>query len=200
MITLTVLYTVLFVYIRIQSKYIRKASSSQELSANEHGKWRFDIENDDHGHPSTTQMFPRNLQQSAPEQRLSRASKIMLCYPAIYFVLVLPLAVARIMEFDNKNWSLTAVYVGGALFDCQGWVNVILYTATRQGIISWDKIFRKRKSNSGKGSATSTFDSQPPRAREFSVSTLPDKDLRTVESAFSIVSIERSSVAGAAKY
>src|SRR5947207_1327068 len=143
MLALTVLYTALFCYLRIQSKHLRQASSSQDLSVNEHGTWNSKVECESLSEPPATRFFsvktgairteeasPRiTTFGSTTHRRLSRVSWTLLCYPIIYFVLVLPLAVARIMEFANKRWSLTSVYIGGALFDCQGFVNVFLYTA-----------------------------------------------------------------------
>jgi hypothetical protein len=159
---------------------MRQVFSSQELSANENGTWHSNVEGENLTDPVTTRVFSNKITTiktdefspqtttyiSTAQRRLSRVSWTLLCYPIIYFVLVLPLAVARIMEFANKDWSLTSVYVGGALFDVQGIVNVILYTATRQGIISWDRIFRKHKYDNR---PTSSFESRFPHTLERSI-------------------------------
>ena len=210
---MTVIYMILFYFIRVQSRRLRNASISQEMSTNEDGTWHCDVASDDIEHPPNTnqtfsmktviirrEVVPQKSQpQSAPQRRLSRASWVLLCYPLIYSVLVFPLAVARLMAFKGKLWSLTAIYVGGVLFDCQGWVNAILYTATRQGILSWDRIFHKRKSNRGNDSSKSTLDSQSRHPFDLSPSSIPENAMTKMQSEISPESVERYSSNTSAK-
>ena len=213
MLTLTVLYTTVFCYVRLQSKkHLNAASSSQEFEGR---TWSHDVEN---GNPapnfSTTQTYMMKSTTigtdnvSAPQiprikstshHRLSRASRILLCYPLVYFILVFPLAASRLMEFANEHWSLTAVYVGGTLFDCQGWVNVILYTTTRQGIISWDRVFRKRRSNNGEALTSPSINWPLSGSNGSAIYEDHDKDISAVDPTHFEISVRSCSVDSARK-
>jgi hypothetical protein len=52
------------------------------------------------------------------------------------------LSIARLRQFAGLNPSLAFTYGAAAVFDCQGFVNVILYTSTRKGLIPWDTFVR----------------------------------------------------------
>jgi len=47
---------------------------------------------------------------------------------------------SRIAEFAGHEWGLNFAYFGAALFECTGFVNVLLYTSTRKGIVSWNRL------------------------------------------------------------
>src|SRR5271154_316886 len=151
MFVLVVLYSTLFCYIRIQSKKLRGAESSSHQSAGEQGGYEMES-----GlvYKSVTKPLPaapahhlqvRRLQSrsNAPDRRLKRVSLTLLCYPLVYIVFLMPLSIARLRQFAGLNPSLAFTYAAAAAFDCQGFVNVILYTSTRKGLIPWDTFIRK---------------------------------------------------------
>lgn len=128
---LSILYIALFFYLRFQPRRLRQASTDEQST---------------HG----SMVRPSNLERGARppkthHTRMKQVSFIFIWYPVIYILCTMPLSVSRISEFANKNWGLTSVYVGGALYDSQGWINVLLYAGTRKGIISWGKFFDKFK-------------------------------------------------------
>jgi hypothetical protein len=151
MLALTVVYTCLFFYIRMQAKQFPKTiSTSENHPTPELG----DVSPTKDSPLSTTKTAASTIASATQaganggntlRQRVNRVSLALLLYPAIYVILELPIAVARISEFAGKDFSLRAVYVGGCLFSLQGFAQVILYSTTRKGIISWDWVCRKCK-------------------------------------------------------
>jgi len=82
---------------------------------------------------------------------------ILLIYPSVYILLTLPLAIERLLAFENKTWGYKGTYVGAGLFDSLGFVNAILYTSTRKGIIDWSwfgSLFRSCRRPTRRGSAS----------------------------------------------
>ena len=165
MLALTILYTCLFFYIRIQVKEFRKATSTSEnISSSEIG---YPTQDNDSPHftnnaimvtmESATQA-QMNVGNNA-RQNMNRISVALLLYPAVYMILVLPVAIARISEFAGKGFSLTAVYAGACLFSLQGFAQVVLYTTTRKGIIPYDRIFRKFKFKRSASTKPDSFNS-----------------------------------------
>jgi hypothetical protein len=70
----------------------------------------------------------------------------LLCYPITYILLTMPLSITRLSQFAGNNWGLPAIHAAAAIYCCSGFINVMLYTLTRKGIISWDWLLRRRKS------------------------------------------------------
>src|SRR5271169_2782574 len=166
MLALTILYCILFFYIRIQLKNFRKATSTSEIhSWHETSNWQANLEA---GPPEqstlpkqiittqtvtvTTEERPvqRHAMKVEPDrahQRMNQVALTLLFYPLMYICLTMPLVITRVSEFAGKQWGLTSIYVGASIYCCSGFFNVLLYTATRKGIISWDWLFRKRRSS-----------------------------------------------------
>jgi hypothetical protein len=158
MLSLTTIYCVLFVYLRIKAKNLRQLISTNATGSSYETSqtWRADPNT---GRHSPLQSASQTKTKVTVEDRLSRisvagertcermnrASIILICYPMVYICLTMPMCIARICEFTGKNWSLPAVYAGTVIYVCSGAVNVLVYTTTRQGIISWGQLFRKIK-------------------------------------------------------
>ena len=161
MVSLTTIYCVLFVYVRIKAKKLRQlmttnasgSSQAYEMSSS----WKAS-ENDDHSSLRTTSQTKTKTKVTVEDQpshqsaageriygRLNRASIILISYPMVYICLTMPMCIARICEFTGNDWSLPAVYTGTVIYVCSGAVNVLVYTTTRQGIIGWGRLFRKVK-------------------------------------------------------
>jgi len=63
-------------------------------------------------------------------------------------IVTMPISIFRIAEFAGQNWGITFVHFSAALFECTGWINVLLYTSTRKGLVSWNRLaFWRRDEN-----------------------------------------------------
>jgi hypothetical protein len=165
MLSLTTIYCILFVYIRIKARDLRQLTSTHAASTHAAGtsyemspSWKGDAENGDHSSLQSTSQTKaqtkvtvedRPSHQSAAGERtygrMNRASIILISYPMVYICLTMPMCIARVCEFTGKDWSLPAVYAGTTIYVCSGAVNVLVYTTTRRGIILWGRLFRKVK-------------------------------------------------------
>ena len=166
MFSLSIMYCILFCYIRIQSRKLANmttASTSQHKDTHELQSWEVNIETGEPAQYTTSsQLFTMNSGNTTMEdshtqrtqtrstrpradKRMNQVSLTLLCYPIVYIILTMPIAVSRLCEFGGKKGSLTSIYIGGYLFMSSGLINVLLYTTTRRGIISWRWFLRKFK-------------------------------------------------------
>ena len=108
----------------------------------------------------------------------------------------MPLSITRLSQFAGKQPSLTAVYASATIFCCSGLVNVLLYTATRKGIISWNWLWPKRRNSNAKEIAPPPPynphypGSHPPRTAE-SITDVPPP-VSAKPSAISISSLRQT--------
>jgi hypothetical protein len=165
MFALTALYTVLFVYIYLQSHKFTKSDSSvhDQPSTHELRGWQANLEcNVEHPRPALQTILRtqsvtvitesheaavrriRRIEDNS-RRRMTQVAVRLLCYPIVYICLTMPVSIARLAQFAGQNWGLTAIHVGAAIYVCSGWVNVLLYTATRKGIISWNWLVPRNK-------------------------------------------------------
>jgi hypothetical protein len=153
MVLLTIIYSILFFYVRVQLKALRQASSTNESRSYE--------SNTEAGNPVGKPVVPHRVQIGShqAERRMKQVSLTLLFYPAAYIAVLMPLSIARLRQFTGQNPSLAFTYTAAALFDCQGIINVLLYTTTRKGLISWDRIFRRFKRGTSQGPRLPTQDS-----------------------------------------
>jgi hypothetical protein len=165
MFALTILYVVLFIYLRTHLKKFNSNPSTNEPSHHELQTWRADLEVGSSTTASTNQVLtshsvmvisePRSTLRRPlatnqnSSRRMNQVALRLLCYPVMYICLTMPVTVARFSQFAGTNWSLTAIHVGAAIYVCSGWVNVLLYTATRKGIISWNWLLPGRRIERG---------------------------------------------------
>jgi hypothetical protein len=163
MFALTFLYCIIFFYIRKQVKNFHKTYSSTEgRTTQEDQNWQARLEAGTSTLPASAQQIlttqtvtvitedrpkPIVSQGSGGDahRRINRMTRTLLFYPIIYICLTLPLAISRISEFAGKDVPFTTVYICVSLYSCSGWVNVLLYTATRKGIISWNWLCSSRR-------------------------------------------------------
>ncbi|KAF2741406.1 hypothetical protein EJ04DRAFT_3420 [Polyplosphaeria fusca] len=68
--------------------------------------------------------------------KLSRATKFMVMYPAVYVVLTLPIAVGRMIAMTGKKLPDEFFCVAGTLLTSCGWIDALLYTLTRRVLVS----------------------------------------------------------------
>src|SRR5579859_7025534 len=187
MFALTILYCILFFYIRIQLKNFRSANSSStdhhtgtgtNHGAHELRAWQANLEAGlpvDHHGPSpngiitkttvtvTTEERPTTIysgrrtrnEADRAHRRMNQVALTLLCYPITYNCLTMPICITRLSQFAGNNWGLVPIYVAACLYSFSGFFNVLLYTATRRGIISWGWLF-KRKGKKNGVSTTST--------------------------------------------
>ena len=217
MFALTILYCVLFFYIRTQLKNFRKANSGSDVqSPHEISNWQANLEAGPPEQPTppkqiiTTQTvtitteersFQRPTVKAEPDrahQRMNQVALTLLFYPVMYICLTMPLVITRVSEFAGNKWGLTSIYVGASIYCCSGFFNVLLYTATRKGIISWDWLFRRRRSTSSEV-APPPYNPHYPGSHHFrsnSDSTLHlPASISSKSSMLSIASLSRPSLA-----
>jgi G protein-coupled glucose receptor regulating Gpa2 C-term len=80
--------------------------------------------------------------QESARKRMNNVSLTLLCYPIAYICLIMPITLARIAEFADVKVSIPVIYFAAGVYASSGYVNVILYTFTRKGIVSWDWVSR----------------------------------------------------------
>lgn len=172
MLALTVLYSLVFCYIRGQLRKFRRETitttdrpgSSQELE-----QWQADLETGEPiGDPApseiiTTRMVtvttedratnldsqaasgipislrntPSNQSHLIARRRMLQVARSLLWYPLIYLVVTSPLTIGRLAQFAGDDWPPVYLFVAAAFYASAGWCNVLLYTTTRKGIVSW---------------------------------------------------------------
>lgn len=207
MFSLTIMYCFMFCYIRIQARRLAKASTaeaSEHNTSHELQSWEVNVEAGDpaqHTAPlqvvkmqsavvttndRTTQPTQTRSTRPRPDKRLKQVSMILLCYPIMYIFVTLPLEISRLSQFAGKNFSLKAVYFGVCLFMTSGFLNVVLYTTTRKGIISWPRCLRKREYGSSRSTTRTHVSSFQPGGR-LSLATI--RPTPTVASKSSVASI-----------
>jgi hypothetical protein len=135
MLLLSIIYSVLFFYIRSQLKQLRQASSTNESRTYE--------SNPEAGRPDGKIVLSNPIQTGTyqAQKRMKQVSLTLLFYPAAYIVVLMPLSIARLRQFSGRNPSLAFTYTAAAIFDCQGFINVLLYTTTRKGLIAWNRLY-----------------------------------------------------------
>jgi hypothetical protein len=204
MFALTILYTVLFVYLYFQSRKF-KASHSSDLGTGterttdvELPAWQATAESNTRAPCPDPQTFLRTqsvtmvsesftrtarARENDSRRRMSKAAVTMLYYPVVYICLTMPLTVARLAQFAGKNWSLTTIIVGANIYFCTGWVNVLLYTATRKGIISWNWLVPKRKRPvfMARRSSVKLLSRNSLRLRDIDVTNEKEQDVESTE-------------------
>jgi len=179
MATLTILYSILFFFLRAQTKGLLKPSSPTDqhtvaddltMTAN-NTQWEVTLgapDDDPEASPpgpsdpvivtksvtiytessSNPRPSPPNTNTRRTHRRITKVSITLLIYPVLYMILNLPISMARIAEFAGHEWGLAFIHFGAALFECTGWINVLLYTSTRKGLVSWDSLkFWKKRAN-----------------------------------------------------
>lgn len=179
MVALTILYCLVFFYIRSQLKKfndIASAGTAEATQSTNSGqeleRWHADLEvgspdvqpppgsvittrtvtvvTEDRGvveltNKDTSSSPPSfSLRHTASSQshlmarkRMLQVARSLLWYPMIYLIVTLTLTIGRLGTFGNAPWATTCIFVGAAIYACGGWANVLLYTTTRKGIISW---------------------------------------------------------------
>jgi hypothetical protein len=141
MLALPVLYGSVVIYLQTQKRRFSKSMSTFESrttqkSTNTDVSERTTRSNESGG-------------ETNPLGRIHSVSVKLLLYPAIYVALTLPLSILRLYQFSGRSFDLKTIYFGAAWWQLQGFFNVILYTTTRRGIVSWDwvkQLFRRRPS------------------------------------------------------
>jgi G protein-coupled glucose receptor regulating Gpa2 C-term len=159
MLFLIVLYSILFFYIRVQSKKLLQVTSSSTRSIREFPSYEENLEAGKCIRKIIPQPSHRIQTGSHQAQRkMKQISLTLFFYPTVYLVLLLPLSIARLRQFIGKDPSLNFTYTTVAIFNCQGFINVLLYTTTRKGLVSWDALFRKFNRGNSEESHISTRD------------------------------------------
>jgi len=157
---LPILYTLLFLYIRSHVKTLYSATTSEY---DEGKRWEANLETNEPETSISSSEFivttsvkvtseARPVQKQSgfrdterAKRRMNKIAVTLLCYPIAYLCLTMPISVARVASFCGANVSTAVDYIVIAIFGSSGWVNVLLYTITRKGIVSWDWILFRRR-------------------------------------------------------
>jgi hypothetical protein len=161
--SLPILYSILFFHIRRQLRnFLSVTSTNDHTTNNDLEPWQDNLE---HGTPLnptspsniqntqtksiTSEERSKNMLQTRVNEtaertrrRMNQVAVTLLCYPIAYFFLTAPILVIPIASFLRKNIPVSVVYVLSSIYSSSGWVNVLLYTITRKGIISWNWLLR----------------------------------------------------------
>ena len=155
MLALPVLYGSVVIYLQTQRRRFSKSMSTFESRTTQKSTNTEASEFSQVKGPLTTTVSERTTRsnesggETNPLGRIHSVSVKLLLYPAIYVALTLPLSILRLYQFSGRSFDLKTIYFGAAWWQLQGFFNVILYTTTRKGIISWDwvkQLFRRRPS------------------------------------------------------
>jgi hypothetical protein len=68
--------------------------------------------------------------------KLTRATKFMVMYPAVYVILTLPIAVGRMVAMTGTPMPDVFFIIAGSLLTSCGWIDALLYTLTRRILVS----------------------------------------------------------------
>ncbi|KAL1612940.1 hypothetical protein SLS60_001170 [Paraconiothyrium brasiliense] len=70
--------------------------------------------------------------------KLSRATKFMILYPAVYVFLTMPLAIGRMVSMAGVQLPDVFFCIAGSFLTSCGWVDALLYTLTRRVFVNSD--------------------------------------------------------------
>ena len=68
--------------------------------------------------------------------KLSRATKFMIMYPAVYVLLTLPIAVGRMASMSGAKLPDSFFAFAGTMLTSCGWIDALLYTLTRRVLLT----------------------------------------------------------------
>ncbi len=68
--------------------------------------------------------------------KLTRATKFMVMYPAVYVILTLPIAVGRMVAMTGTRMPDVFFCIAGSLLTSCGWIDALLYTLTRRILVT----------------------------------------------------------------
>jgi hypothetical protein len=165
MVTLTILYSILFFFLRAQTKglLISSSTTDQQTGADDSttsAPWEVTLgalDDDPETSPArpsgpvivtkSVTIYTEGSSNPRPfanaqrtHNRINKVSVTLLIYPIVYMLLTLPLSTARIAQFADQEWPLAVLHFGAGMFECTGWINVLLYTSTRKGLVSWNRL------------------------------------------------------------
>jgi hypothetical protein len=72
---------------------------------------------------------------SSTELRAKSAAKLIIAYPIGYVLCTLPLVIARLSSMGGRDVTFLELCIGGAMITSNGWLDVLLYTLTRHGLL-----------------------------------------------------------------
>lgn len=70
--------------------------------------------------------------------KLTRATKFMVMYPAVYVILTLPIAVGRMVAMTGTQMPDVFFCIAGSLLTSCGWIDALLYALTRRILVTND--------------------------------------------------------------
>jgi hypothetical protein len=180
MVALTIMYSILFFIIRRQTRKMPTTNSSSDFyksqgtasetgTTNEVDSWpthlgaaksstganqivvttSVRVTDAERSNPMANQ-WKKNRSNENAKKRMNNVSTTLLCYPIAYLCLIMPVTAARIAEFTGAPVPLPVVFFACGFYASTGYVNVILYTVTRKGIVDWTwlpRLLRRDRNN-----------------------------------------------------
>lgn len=156
LLVLPTLYITLFFIVRFHSKSMKEWNSIHNKSSPLPSE-RDSIALCDHS-KSTFQFAPAQEEACSRQittadsrgkesayKRINHVSKTLLLYPIAYLCCSMPITTARIAQFTGAPVPIPVVFFAAGIYGATGFVNVVLYTVTRKGIVSFDWLRRWRK-------------------------------------------------------
>jgi hypothetical protein len=135
----SIIYAVIFIHLHVHSKHnsahCHSTSKSTQTSSHYPNP-------DPNGPPSPVPSSPRSiatanssLTKRLPPPPSSARHPTFLLYPLIYVLCTAPLAAGRIASMADNRVSLGYFCFAGAMIASAGWLDVVLYSWTRRGIV-----------------------------------------------------------------
>jgi G protein-coupled glucose receptor regulating Gpa2/G protein-coupled glucose receptor regulating Gpa2 C-term len=87
---------------------------------------------------------PLNLDGNLSNKKISRIAKYMTIYPVKYLICSLPLAAGRMSAMTGREPSMRYYSFAGALMTSSGFIDVLLYTLTRNVVVTTNNSKRMR--------------------------------------------------------
>ena len=215
MVALTVLYVLVFIYVRIQLKRFDTSTAAMTSSTgrshysvssnHELERYQTDLEANPANQSQNNQIMTTKIVSVTTEdrrhstmpslhssratndsnlqrKRMLQVARSLLWYPLVYLCLTAPITIGRLGTYAGDSWGQTVIFVGASLYACAGWCNVLLYTATRKGIISWTWCGWKRRVHMPKRK----IDTPKQERQQESLSTKPSTSATSTRSSVSL--------------
>jgi hypothetical protein len=95
--------------------------------------------------PMTSSQYSQSLRPTtrgnesyqAARKRMINVARSLLWYPLVYLCLTTPITIGRLATYGGHHWGEVCIFIGASIYACAGFCNVLLYTATRKGIVNF---------------------------------------------------------------
>jgi len=151
-----ILYCILFFYICMKLKSFQITTPIAKPSIDEPQQWSTNIKAGSEKPlpalppmtdlPSPATFLSQGTDEDQSQKRTKEEALKLLIYPLLFTCFAMPFAIARVAQLAGHKWSFLAIDIGVCFYCSSGWVNVVVYVATRKGLISWGWPLREHHS------------------------------------------------------